>query len=166
MIGSLYLWLKFIHVLAGFTFIMSHGTSIVFAFRLKREKDLTRIQTMFDMSGSMWLVMIISLLAILIVGVVIAFMGDWWSRGWVWASLVLLLGVTVWMFMLGQGTYHPIRKALGFTYMEKGQEMPAVEPVPEEQRAAIIAKTRPWEMLFVAYGGFVVILWLMMFKPF
>ena len=166
MIGSLYHWLIFLHILAAFTFLMSHGTSIVFAFKLKREKDLTRIQAMFDMSGSMWLVMILSLLVILIVGVVISFMGDWWSMGWVWLSLALLLGITIWMFVLGQGTYHPMRKAFGLPYMHKGQEMPAEEPVSEEQRAAMIAKTRPWEMLLVAYGGFVLILWLMMFKPF
>lgn len=166
MMGSIYLWLKFIHVLAVLTFFMSHGTSIVFAFRLKREKDLTRIQAMFDMSGQMWLVMILSLLLILVVGVVITFMGDWWSRGWVWASLVLTLGITIWMFVLGQGTYHPMRRAFGLSYMHRGQEMPAEQPVSEAQRAELIARTRPWEMLAVAYGGFVVVLWLMMFKPF
>lgn len=164
--GSLYLWLKFLHVLAALTFFMSHGTSIVFAFRLRREKDLARIQAMFDMSSHMWLVMILSLLGILVIGVVISFMGDWWTRGWVWVSLVLSLGVTIWMFVLGQGTYHPMRKAFGLPYLQGGKDMPAEEPISEDERAALVAKTRPWEMLVIAYGGFVVILWLMMFKPF
>ena len=50
---SIYQWILFIHVLAGFTFLMSHGTSVTFAFRLKHEKDLPRIQALFDLSGSM-----------------------------------------------------------------------------------------------------------------
>jgi hypothetical protein len=32
--GSLYLWIKFIHVVAGFTFIMGHGVSVALAFRI------------------------------------------------------------------------------------------------------------------------------------
>lgn len=128
---SIYLWLKFIHVLAGFTFFLSHGTSIAFAFKLKQEKELTRIQAMFDLSGSMWNITILSLLVILVVGIVISFMGDWWKFGWIWVSLVLLLGITIWMFILGQGTYHPLRKAIGMAYMQKGKEMPAEDPLPE-----------------------------------
>ena len=44
--------------------------------------------------------------------------------------------------------------------------MLAEEPASEEESAALIAKTRPGLMLLVGYGGFVVIIWLMMFKPF
>ena len=108
----------------------------------------------------------VSLLVLLIGGIIIGVMGNWWSRGWIWVSLGLSLVITIWMFVLGQGTYHPMRKAFGLPYMHKGQEMSAdEEPVSEEERAALIAKTRPWFMLWVAYGGFAVILWLMMFKP-
>jgi len=164
--SDIYNWLRFIHVLAGFTFLMSHGTSIAFAFKLKREKELPRIQAMFDLSGSMWIIMILSLLVILIVGIVLSFMRGWWSSYWVWVSLILSLGITIWMFILGQGTYHQMRKAFGMAYMQKGQEMEPEQPVSEEERTALIAKTRPWEMLVVAYGGFVIILWLIMFKPF
>lgn len=44
--------------------------------------------------------------------------------------------------------------------------MLAEEPVSEPKRAELIARTRPWEMLAMAYGGYVVVLWLMLFKPF
>jgi uncharacterized membrane protein len=164
--GSIYLWLKFIHILAGFIFLMSHGTSIMFAFKLKREKDLIRIQAMFDLSGTTWLMMILSLLVLLIVGVVLSFMGNWWSGRWIWVSLGIALGVTIWMFVIGQGTYHPMRKAFGLPYMQKGKELPAEQPASDEERAALIAKTRPWEMLIIALGGYIIIIWLMVFKPF
>ena len=45
-------------------------------------------------------------------------------------------------------------------------EAPVEEPAPAEESSALIAKTRPGLMLLVGYGGFVVIIWLMMFKPF
>ena len=163
---SLYLWLKFIHVLAGFTFIMAHGTAIALSFRLKREKELTRIQAMLDLSGTMWIVMMVSLLLLLIAGVITGFIGNWWSRGWIWVSLILSLGVTIWMFVIGQGTYHPIRKAFGLPYMGRGKEREPEEPLPEAERNALIAKTNPWSMLLIGYGGFVIVLWLMIFKPF
>jgi hypothetical protein len=163
---SLYQWLKFIHVLAGFTFIMGHGVAVAIAFRLKHEKELARIQALFDLSGSMFLVYFLSMIIMFLVGIAIAFMGQWWSSGWVWASLALSLVITVWMFILGVRTFHPLRKAFGLPYREKNKEYDAIPPVPEGKRAALIAATNPKLMLWVAYGGFAVIAWLMIMKPF
>jgi hypothetical protein len=163
---SLYQWLKFIHILAGFTFIMGHGVAVAIAFRLKHEKDLVRVQAMFDLSGTMFLVYFLSMIVLFLVGIAITFMGGWWSSGWLWASLLLSLVITVWMFHLGERTYQPIRKAFGLPYREKNKEYDPVEPLPAEERAALIAATNPRLMLWVAYGGFVVVLWLMMMKPF
>ena len=163
---SLYQWLKFIHVLAGFTFIMGHGVAVALAFRLKHEKDLTRIQAMFDLSGSMFLVYFLSMIVMFIIGIVITFLGGWWSSGWIWASLGLSLVITVWMFHLGARTYHPLRKAFGLPYREKNKEFDAQEPLSESERTAMIETTNPMLMLWVAYGGFAVITWLMIMKPF
>ncbi len=163
---SLYEWLKFLHVVAAITFMVSHGTSIAISFRLKNEQDVNKIKTMLDLSGTMWVAMMLSLLVAGIAGIVLGFMLNWWSQWWIWVSIVLLLVITIWMFQIGQGTYHPLRKALGMPYMARGRDMPAQEPAPDEERKALIAKTRPHLMLLVGYGGFVVIIWLMMFKPF
>jgi hypothetical protein len=163
---SLYEWIKFLHVIATVTFLMAHGTSVAISFHLKGEQDMAKIKTMLDLSGSMWIAMMLSLLVGGIAGVVLGFMLSWWSQWWIWVSIVLLLVITIWMFKIGQGTYHPIRKALGMPYMARGRDMPAEEPASEEESQALIAKTNPVLMLLVAYGGFVVIIWLMMFKPF
>ncbi len=164
--GSVYMWIKFIHVAAGFTFIMAHGTAVAFSFKLKKETDPARIHAMFDLSGSMWNYYMLSWLVLMIAGIVNGFMGQLWSRGWIWVSLVLMLIITVWMFILGTRSFHPLRKAFGLPYNEGSKQMPAGEPLPEEERLALISKTRPMEMLVVGYGGFIVILWLMIFKPF
>ena len=121
---------------------------------------------MLDLSGSMWHVYMRSWLVLMIAGVVNGFMGQRWSRGWIWVSLVLMLVITVWMFFLGYRTYHPLRKAFGVPYQKGKNEMPAEEPLGEEERVALIAATRPMEMLAIGYGGFLLILWLMIFKTF
>jgi len=163
---TIYAWLKLIHVAAAFTFIMGHGTSIAFAFRLKKETNLTRVQAMFDLSVSMFMVYIVALFIMLVDGIILSFMGDWWSKGWVWVALISLLIVTIWMGFLGQRTYHPLRKAFGLPYQRGSKEMPAETPLPEEERAKLIAATKPGLMLWVGYGGLIFVLWLMMFKPF
>jgi len=164
--SSLYQWVKFIHVAASFTFIMAHGAAITFSFRVKQEKELERVRAMFALSGSMWPIYMLSWLVLMVGGIVNGFMGHWWSRGWIWASLILMLVITVWMFLLGSRTYHPLRKAFGLPYQQGKEEMPAEEPLSEEERVGLIAATRPMELLVVGYGGFLLILWLMIFKPF
>jgi len=164
--NSLYEWIKFLHVIATVTFLMAHGTSIAISFRLKQEGDVAKIKTLLDLSGSMWIAMMLSLLVAGIAGIVLGFMLKWWSQWWIWVSIVLLLVITIWMFQIGQGIYHPLRKTLGMPYMARGRDMPAEEQASEEESQTLIAKTSPHLMLLVGYGGFVVIIWLMMFKPF
>ncbi len=164
--SSLYLWIKFIHVVAGFTFIMAHGAAISFSFRVKEEKDIDRVSAMFDLSQSMWPVYMLSWLVLMVAGITNGFLGKLWSRGWIWASLVLMLVITVWMFQLGYKTYHPLRKAFGLPYRDTKGEKPAEPPLAEEERAVLAAATKPMQMLIVGYGGFILILWLMIFKPF
>ena len=164
--NSLYEWIRFLHMVAAITFMVSHGTSIAISFRLKKEEDVERIKTMLDISGSMWIAMILSLLVALIAGIVMGFMLKWWSQWWIWVSIVLLVVITVWMFQVGQSTYHQLRRTLGMPFQAGSKEMPAQEPAPPEETTALIARTRPGLMLLVGYGGFVVVIWLMMFKPF
>lgn len=164
--GSLYQWIKFLHVVGAITFMVSHGTSIAISFRLNKEQDVNKIKTMLDLSGTMWAAMMLSLLVAAISGIVMGFMVKWWSQWWIWLSIVLFLVIMIWMYQMSLGTYHPLRKALGMPYMARSREMPAEEPASEEVRAALLAKNRPLLMLLVGYGGFVVIIWLMMFKPF
>lgn len=164
--GSLYVWLKYIHVLAGFLFLLAHGTSVFVAFQLKKEDDPTRMKALLDVSAASWPTMMLSLIVLLIAGIVTGFMGHWWGFIWIWVSLVLLLGITFWMFTIGQKTYHPLRKMLGMEYLIQGKPQPVEKQRPLDEIKAHIAKTRPKEVMAIGLGGFAVILWLMIFKPF
>lgn len=164
--GSLYQWIKFLHVVAAITFMVAHGASIAISFRLKKEEEVERIKALLDVSGSMWTTMMLSLLISSVAGIVLGFMLNWWSQWWIWISIILLLIITIWMFTIGQGTYHQLRRTLGLPFQAGSKEMPAQDPAPVEESYALITKTKPHLMMLVGYGGFVVIIWLMMFKPF
>lgn len=164
---SLYEILRYIHVLAAFGFLLGHGTSVFVSFQLKREEEPDRMKALMDVSASAWPTMMLSLLTLLLAGLILGFMNlALWSRGWLWVSLVLLLGITGWMFSIGGKQYHPLRKMLGMVYLIQGKPQPVEKQRPLAEIKAHIAATRPKEMLWVGLGGFAIILWLMFFKPF
>jgi len=146
--------------------MVAHGTSIAISFRLKKEEQVENIKAMLDVYGTMWMAMMLSLLVVGIAGIVLGFMLSWWSEWWLWVSIVLLVVITIWMFTIGQGTYHQLRRTLGMPFQAGSKEMPAQDPAPVEESYALIAKKKPHLMMLAGYGGFVVIIWLMMFKPF
>jgi hypothetical protein len=162
----MYQWLVFVHVLAALTFMLAHGASAAVAFRLKQEKEQARIQALLDASGTTLGVMGVSFLVLLAAGVAAGFIGDWWRFGWIWLSLGLFLGITVWMSIYSRPHYSPLRKAVGLPYMEGNKPMPAVARASDAEIAAIIEKTNPVLLAAISYGLMAVILWLMMFKPF
>lgn len=164
--ASLIPWLKYIHVLAGFFFLLGHGTAVFASFQLKKEDDPARMKAFLDLSASSWPTMMISLLVLLLSGIVTAFAVQAWGRAWVWVSLALLLGQTIWMFTVGQRTYVPLRKMLGMEYLIQGKPQPAEPARPLAEIKAFVAATRPKELMIIGLGGFALIVWLMIFKPF
>jgi hypothetical protein len=163
---AIYQWIVYLHVLAGFTFFFSHGASASMAFRLRKEHKVERIRALLDLSGYTIMTMFLSLLVLLVAGVVAGFMGKWWNKGWIWASLVLSVAIVVLMFKYGRQYYSPVRRAVGLPYWEGSKEHPAVDPASAEEIATAIAATRPVRLAVIGYGGLALILWLMMFKPF
>ena len=112
--GSLYEWIKFLHAVAAITSIVSHGTLIAISFQLKQEKQVDKIKTMLDLSGTMWVAMLLWLLVAGLAGIVLGFMLSWWSEWWIWSYIVLLVVIAIWMFTISQGTYHQLRRMLGY----------------------------------------------------
>ena len=163
---SLTTWIKYVHVLGGFTFLFAHGASAFVAFRLKKEEDPTRMKALMDVSASSWPIMMLSLLVLLFSGIINAFVLGIWGKFWIWGALLLLLALTFWMFSIGTRTYHPLRRMLGMEYLVRGKPQPVEVQRPVAEIKEFISKTRPQEMLLIGIGGFALILWLMIFKPF
>src|SRR5512143_2230695 len=104
-----YLWIKWLHVFSVLIFYVAHGTSMAVAFKLRTEKNPDRLRALLDVSRWSLMPMSASLLALLVLGLILTFMGHWQGKVWPWLSLVLLLAMGVWMTMNSRAIYMPIR---------------------------------------------------------
>ncbi len=78
--------------------------------------------------------------------------------GWVVASYVVLIAVLVGMWALGAGFYYPLREALA------GKD--GVAPIDRAELARRVDNRRPEALALVGLGGLIVLVWLMVLKPF
>ena len=162
----MYPWIVFLHVIAVFGFLLAHGASASVAFRVRSERNLDRLHALLELSGASQGVMYASLGLLLLTGIIAGFMGNWWSRGWIWLSLGLLIAIMVAMYALGSNYYGKVRKATGLEFMDGMKPHPPMEPVGAEEIDALLASGRPMLIAVIGFGGIAVIAWLMMFKPF
>lgn len=162
----MYQWLVFAHILAAFIFFMAHGVSALMAFRLKREKNPERMRAILDFSEFALPVMYWSLMVLVLAGIGAGIMGHWFSMGWIWAAIVLLVITWIGMVTYAMKYYAPVRKALGLPYRSRKGDQAASAPASEAEIAAAVEATQPALLAGISFVLIAVILWLMMFKPF
>lgn len=152
-----YTLLKYLHIISIFGFLLSHGVSVQVAFALKREHDLQKIRTLLSLSRAPYLLMIMSLLASIVFGVIAGFQGHWWNSGWIWVSIALLVVIFTLMYYFGTNIFGAARDAFE---LHSGLSRTNKEPLK------ILEKNNPILLTIIGYGGYAIIAWLMMFKPF
>jgi hypothetical protein len=166
MTAMLIRWLIFLHVLSALTFYMAHGTSVAMAFKIRKETDFTRIRAMLDLSWSTMILMGVSFLIMGLTGIIMPFMIHIWNQIWIWASIVLMLFVFIYMAMFNETSYKQLRRLVGLPYMKGGKELPAEPPSSPEEVAALLKKTSVTGLVVIGYVIPAIVLWLMVFKPF
>jgi low affinity Fe/Cu permease len=107
-----YRWWKLLHILGVLGFVLFHGVSILVAFRLREERDRTRIAELLQFSGSAVVGMYVSLVALIVFGVVAGFAGKWWGYWWIWISLGLLVLTMVEMGVVARSYYERVKDAI------------------------------------------------------
>jgi uncharacterized membrane protein len=162
----MYRLLVLMHVLGVFGFLMAHGISVGVAFTLRRERELERIRALLNLSSSSLGILHGSIAAVLISGIVSGFIGRWWSRGWIWLSLALLIGMYIYMGIAASGYYSEVRRAAGLAYMEGFKPHPAGNPACPEEINALLGSSRPIWLALVGFGSLAIIAWLMISEPF
>ena len=160
---DLYPWIVITHVFAAFVFAMAHGTSAMVAFRIRAERDPQRIAALLDLSGTAIGVTYGALLVLLIAGITAGIMGSWFSRLWTWAAIGVLVLVMVGMYAVATRYYLSLRLALG--QQPRGNQ-PAPAPVPTEQLIAMLDTRVPEALVAMGGIGLLVLVWLMIAKPF
>lgn len=139
------------------------------AFKLRSERERERVHALLDLSAQALGIFYAALGVLLVAGIVAGFMGRWWGRGWIWTAIALLILIMIAMYVRGHDFYHRVRKAVGLPYMEKWYKntpMPAGEPASQQDIDSLLTSSRPFELLTIGGGGLLIILWLMLFKPF
>jgi hypothetical protein len=162
----MYQWIVYLHVVGAFGLMFAHGASALVAFRLRREREVERIRALLDLSSLALRGMWGSLLLLLVAGIVAGFMGGWWGDYWIWISLVLLILIVVGMALVSTRSYYPLRTAVGLPDPWTKLEGAPQPPAPPEEIEHFIVAGRPFELLTLGFGGTLIILWFMMFKPF
>jgi MFS family permease len=161
-----YPWVVFVHVAAAFLFVMGHGASMWVSDQIRHERDATRIRALLEVSSRSLGLVYGSLITLLIAGIVAGVMGSHFSRGWIWAAIVVLVTIIVLMYALATGYYGRVREAVGLRAYQTPKDAPDPTPVSAEELAALVDSRRPDVIGLVGVIGLLVLLWLMMFKPF
>jgi hypothetical protein len=155
--GDLQRWLLFVHLLAAFGFFLAHGASAAVVFRLHRERDPARVRALLELSQ-------LANLPAMILGVILVAAGAWagielgaWTSGrlWLWTSVVVLVIIVVAMYALISRHYYPLRERLS-----------AEPPLGAAELAAALADPQPRLGAAIGLVGMVVLVWLMVFRPF
>ena len=161
----MYPLMVFLHVLGAFVFVLAHGASMLVAFRLRAEREPARVAALLELSSLGINVMYVGLSLLVLAGVVAGFMGDHWGRAWIWLAIGILLAVSVAMYALGTTFYARLRVAAGAKVPE--QLAARYDPPPTAADLELmLASNRPVILAAIGGIGLVLIIWLMVAKPF
>ena len=148
---SLYLWLKFFHIVGLGVFLLGHGISAGSSLMLRKASvDVIRA-ALLRLSIQANFAAFPGLLVILVTGVWMGFEGHWWRSGWIWTAIGVLVAVMVVMSAMSV-PYHKARDA--------ANAKPPTELEPALKRA------RPMELAVVGAIGLLILFFLMVLKPF
>jgi hypothetical protein len=162
---AMYGMVVLLHVLGAFAFVLAHGVSMLASFRLRSEPDRARQAHLLELSGLGVGLMYIGLAVLLLAGIVAGFMGDHWGRLWIWVALGTLVVVIAVMYTVATPFYGRMRAAAGVP----GSEQMAAKlrpPATPDDLHALATSNRPMVLAAVGGAGLVVIIWLMLAKPF
>jgi hypothetical protein len=163
---SMYQWIVLLHIVGAFVFVLSHGVAVYMAFELPKQRDSRRITALLDLSSASLNGLYVGLLLLLVGGVWAGIDGQHFNRLWIWAALVVLVAIVVAMYAIATPYFKRLRLALGQRVMGMAKDAPDPVPLAEAEILAIAAKPPAVLLSAVGVGGLLIILWLMVLKPF
>ena len=162
----MYQWIVLLHIAGAFVFVLSHGVAVFVAYELPKQRDSGRIVALLDLSGTSLNGAYLGLLLLLIGGIWAGIYNDWFKFTWIWAALVVFVLITVVMYLVATPYFKRLRIAVGQRAMGYPKDAPDPTPLPEAEILAIAAKSPVAVLSAVGFGGLLIILWLMVLKPF
>lgn len=162
----MYRWIVYLHLISVFIFLLHHGLEIAVMFKLRKQQTdpaavFTTLGLLDDFLPINALLFVRIIYAtIIITGLTAGFMSVWWRQGWMWTALGLMIIIGIVMNRVGLRYYISATGAANNVLKNK-DDASAMEKFNA-------AKNTKAPEILVASGflGGLIILWLMMFKPF
>ena len=161
-----YPWIVLLHVVGAFVFVLSHGASVWVVNAIARERDTARIGALADLSSLSLGGAYIGLLMLLVGGIWAGIVANHFARAWIWVALVVFFAVAIAMYVVATPFFKRLRIALGQRVQGMAKDAPDPVPAPAADIVAIAAAAPTMALNAVGGIGLVVILWLMVVKPF
>ena len=162
----MYPWIVLLHVGGAFLFVIAHGASIWTVNVIRRESQPSRIAALADLSGSSLTVAYIGLLMLLVGGIWAGIYASLFGSGWIWAALGAFIVVAVAMYAIATPFFRRLRIALGQRTMGTPKDAPDPVPAADAEILAVASAAPAVALDVIGFGGLLVILWLMVVKPF
>ena len=153
-----YGWWVFIHLVGVVGFAAAHGTSMAATVLMRRIRDPQQVSGILQLSAATVNVFYISTLVLLVGGIGAGIQGRWFSRGWIWVSLGLLIGVGILMFPMARGHFRRVRMVL--------ELMGSGTTVTGDDFARVLNSGNPILTAGTGVVALLFIVYLMVMKPF
>jgi hypothetical protein len=150
-VSSLYLWLKFFHIVGIGGFLLGHGVAAGSSLMLRRASTDSVREALLRVSIQSAAIFYPALAVIVVTGVWMGFQGSWWRTGWIWAGIGTLVVVIVVMSAMSV-PYHKARDA--------------ANAKPPTELEPVLKRARPIELAVIGTIGLLILFFLMVFKPF
>jgi hypothetical protein len=160
----MYSYIVLLHVIGAFTFALAHGVSVAVGLRLRGVQSRDQVAGLLELSGIAIGGLYVGLLLLLIGGIWAGFAGDHWGRLWLWVAIGVLVVVMVAMYAIATPFYGRMRAAAGV--LTDPKQLARFGDIAPDELARMGASSRPIWLAVIGGIGLLVILWLMVVKPF
>jgi hypothetical protein len=158
----MYTWVVYLHVTAVFVFLVQHAADILVTYKLRQQTEPEGIYATYSfMLNNNVRNLRITYLVIIVTGAIAGVITPWWRQGWMWTALGVM--ILIWIVMKRAA---PVYLTAVDTIAEEAMKNKADPTAMEKFKIALKARREPEIMAITSVVGLLIILWLMMFKPF
>ena len=160
----MYPYIVLLHVVGAFVFALAHGVSVAVGLRLRGVRSREQVAALLELSGIAIGGLYVGMLLLLVGGVWAGFAGEHWGRLWIWAAIGTLVVVTVAMYAIATPFYGRMRAAAGV--LTDPKQIARYGEIAPDELSRMGASSRPIWLAVIGGIGLLLILWLMVVKPF
>ena len=154
----MHLWVVYAHILGALLFMLAHGASVAVFLVLRTERDPVKVRVLMHLSQLTVGPAYIALLVLIVAGVWAGIEIEAFSSGrlWLWAAVVVLVVVLGGMYATMSPGFRRVREVLG----------DGTTDVDRAELDRALSTRGPLIGALIGLVGILVILWLMVLKPF